>query len=117
MGAHPPHGTVPRKFSTRGRTADNGETDEDTGGVGPIIPAAGNSNGGGRLRGDWGLYFKEAEDGHAIYCDTADSRPLQEDGAEDGGMGCLEVVVTGGSQPIECKGAVSGGSGRGGGEG
>ena len=38
--------------------------------------------GGGGIQGDRGLYLKEAEHGRTIYCNAADSGPLQEDSAE-----------------------------------
>ena len=40
----------------------------------------------------WGLPHKETEHGCTIYCDTIDSGPLQEVGAEDGGLGFSELV-------------------------
>ena len=44
-----------------------------------------------------------------------DSGPLREDGAEAGGMGCSEMVGSGGDRPSGCKGVGSGGGGWGGG--
>ena len=40
------------------------------------VSSAGGSDGGGGLRGDWGLHHKEAEYGRAIYFNADNSGPL-----------------------------------------
>ena len=49
MGANPLHGTGTGKLSTWVRKADNGDTSEDTGGVGMEITTTGGRDGGGGL--------------------------------------------------------------------
>ena len=49
-----------------------------------------------------GLYLKEEEHGCAVHCDAANYGPLQEDGAEAGGLGCLEMVETDGDRLRGC---------------
>ena len=74
--------------------ADNRDKVKEMGEGGLVIPVAGNSNGGGGLRVDQGLHFKEAEHSRVLYCDVANSGPLQEDGAEAGRLGFSEVMGT-----------------------
>ena len=62
-----------------------------------VISSVGSSNGGSRFRGDWGLHHKEAEYGSAIYCDAANSKPLQTICSEAGNLGVSAVVGAGGN--------------------
>ena len=62
------------------------------------------------LRRDRGLHLKEAEPGHAIYCNVANSGTLSEYVAEAVGLGLSEVVVTVGVRYIV--GKVAGGGNR-----
>ena len=103
MGANPPHGTGPGKFSTQGRAADHGETAKETEGGGMGISTTGVRNGGGGLQGDQGIHTKEAEHTRAIYCDATNSEPLQKVGTDAGSLGFLEVVGTRGDRPRGCK--------------
>ena len=77
--------------------ADNRDKVKEMGEGGLVIPVAGNINGGGGLRVDQGLHFKEAEHSRVLYCDVANSGPLQEDVAEARGLVCMEVVGTRGA--------------------
>ena len=46
------------------------------GGWGVVISSDGGSDGGRRIRIDWGLHHKDVEYGCTIYCDANDSGPL-----------------------------------------
>ena len=58
-----------------------------------------------------GLYIKEEENGCAVHCGMADYGPMQEDGAEAGGLGCSKMVGKGGDRPSGYEGASGGVSG------
>ena len=73
MGHEPPHVTSPGKFSTQGREADHREADKEEGVRGLVLSTAGDRYGGGGIRRDRGLHYKEAEHGRIIYCNTTDS--------------------------------------------
>ena len=81
VGADPPHGTGPGKFSTQGRALDNWKIAKETEGGGMGIPTTGGIDGGGGIWGDRGLHLKESENVRAIHCDEANYGPLREDGA------------------------------------
>ena len=63
------------------------------------IPTAGGGNEGGGNGGNTDIYYTEAEYGHAIYCDAADSGPMQAGHSAARSMGVLEVVGAGGNIP------------------
>ena len=57
-----------------------------------------------------GLYIKEEENGCTVHCGMADYGPMQEDGAEAGGLGCSEMMGTGEDISSGCGGASGSGS-------
>ena len=71
------------------------QTAKETRGGGLVISTSDGRNGGGRIHGDQGLHPKEAEHGHAIYCDATYCGPLQEVGAEVRRLGFSQVVGIG----------------------
>ena len=52
-----------------------------------VVPTAGDSNESGGILGYGILCPKEAEYGHGVHRNAANSVPLRKDGAEAGGMG------------------------------
>ena len=57
--------------------------------------------------------MEKLEYGCAVYCDAADSRPIQGDGEEAGGLVGDLVAGTGGNSPDRGNGDGGGGSGSG----
>ena len=86
--ADPPHGKVPGKFPTQGRQEYYREASKVTEVWHLGVPAAGDIDGGSEVQGDGSICTEEAEYIRIVHLNTADSGPLQEDGAEAGGMGC-----------------------------
>ena len=76
MGPDPRDGAGPEKLSAQGRAAADRETSETEVGQEMGIYSSGGSDGGYRIKGDWGLHHEEAEYGRTIYCDANDSGPL-----------------------------------------
>ena len=66
---------------------DHREASEEIWGGGMVVFIADGNYGGGGIWGDWGLHPKEAEHGHAIYCNMTNYGPLQEVCAEYGALG------------------------------
>ena len=108
VGHDPPHGMVPKKFSTQGHATYHWEAANKAGGGGMELSAACERNRGGGIRRYRGLHPKEAEHDRTIYCDKTNSGTMRAIGAEAGILGFLEVVGTRDNQP-------SGGEGAGGG--
>ena len=71
------------------------EASEETVGWELGIPLIIGGNGGSNILRDRDIRHKEAEYGHAAYCDTTDSGPLIKGRAEAGGKGVSAVVGTG----------------------
>ena len=82
----------------------------DRGGL--VVPTAGGIDEGGGFLGDGSLCLKETEYSCAVHCDAVNYGPLQEDGAEAGGLDFYEMEVTGGGIPRGLKGDGGGSSGR-----
>ena len=76
MGTDNKDGKVPRQFSVQGRVEDHGEAAAAQEGRDLLLPLIGRSNERGSNRSDMDVNPQEAEYGHAIYCDAADSGPV-----------------------------------------
>ena len=111
MGLNAADGEGPGKFPVQGRNEDHGEATAAKEGRELGIPTAGGGTEGGGNDGDTDINYLEAEYGHAIYCDAADSVPIQAGHPEARNAGVLAVVGAGGDRPggsTEIGGSISG---------
>ena len=86
----------PGHFSVQGRAEEYREAAAAWEGQDLVLPFVGRSNEGGRDRLDTDVNPPEAEYGHAIYCDAANSGPLQKGHPAARCTGSLAVVGTDG---------------------
>ena len=98
MGLNSADGEGPGKFPVQGREEDHGEATVAKEGRDLGIPTAGGGTEGGGNGGDMDINYPEAEYGSAIYCDAADSEPMQEGHPAARRAGVLAVVGTGGDR-------------------
>ena len=96
MGTDGEDGKGPGQFSVQGRTEAHGEAAAARERRDLVLPFAGESYEGGRDRSDSDVNPPEAEYGRAIYCDAADSGPVQKGRQVARRAGSPEVVVTDG---------------------
>ena len=99
MGIDAADGEGPGQFPVQGRKEDHGETTAAKEGLELDIPAAGGNNKGGGNGGDTDFNYPEAEYGHTIYCDAADSGTMQAGHPAAGSVGVSEVVGKDGDRP------------------
>ena len=94
MGTDGEDGKGPGQFLVQGHAEDHGETDEAREGRDLVLPFVGWSDEGGNDRSDTDVNPPEAEYGRTIYCDAADSGPVQKGHSAARCAGILAVVVT-----------------------
>ena len=99
VGVNGAYGEGPGQFSVQGRKEDHGETAVATEGRELDIPAVGGSNEGYGNGGEKDINSPEAEYGRAIYCNAADSGPVQKGHPAARRAGVLAVVGTDGDIP------------------
>ena len=93
---------------------DHGETATAKEGQELDTPTVGGNNEGDRIGGDKDINSPEAEYGHAIHCDAADSGPVQKGHLAARRAGVSEVV---GTDRDRCEGSAREGGGSSGGNG
>ena len=77
MGSDEKDGVGPGRLSGQGSKNDNGETALPREGWGLVLPVTGGGDEGGGDRAELDIDPPEAEHGCEIYCDAADSGPVQ----------------------------------------
>ena len=94
MGTDSEDGKGPGQFSVQGRAEDHGEAAVAQERRDLLLPFFGGSDEGSRDRSDTDVNTPEAEYGRTIYCDAADSGPVQKGHSAARCAGILAVVVT-----------------------
>ena len=96
MGADGEDGEGPVQFSVHGCAEDHGEATAARERRELVLPIVGESNEGDRDGLDTDINPPEAEYGHAIYCNAADSGPMRKGYPAARRAGSSEVVGTDG---------------------